>query len=42
MGDAIAGSDQVVIKGVGHMTNLEDPATFNAVVTQFLLRVYRG
>ncbi len=42
MGDAIAGSEQIVIKGVGHMTNLEDPATFNAVVTQFLLRVYRG
>lgn len=36
MGEVIAGSEQVVVKGVGHMTNLEDPATFNAAVSEFL------
>lgn len=42
MSEVIAGAEHVVIKGVGHMTNLEDPATFNALVSEFLLRVYRG
>lgn len=42
MGETIAGSGQVVIDGVGHMTNLEDPATFNAVVSEFVLRLHRA
>jgi hypothetical protein len=32
----------VTIKGVGHLTNLEDPATFNAVVERFLARLWLG
>lgn len=42
MREAIPASEHVLIKGVGHMTNLEDPTTFNAVVEQFLLRIYRA
>jgi len=42
MGDVIAGSEHVIIKGVGHMTNLEDPTTFNAAVSEFLNQIYRG
>lgn len=42
MAETIPTAEQFVIKGVGHMTNLEDPATFNAVVEQFLLRLYRA
>lgn len=41
MADTIPGSEHVMIKGVGHMTNLEDPPTFNAVVERFLERIYR-
>jgi len=41
MAEAILTAEHFVIKGVGHMTNLEDPATFNAVVEQFLFRLYR-
>jgi 3-oxoadipate enol-lactonase len=32
----IAGSRKVVIKGVGHMSNMEDPVTFNRVLSDFL------
>ncbi|MBI4608568.1 MAG: alpha/beta fold hydrolase [Candidatus Rokubacteria bacterium] len=40
MADAIPGAAPVLIKGVGHMTNLEDPATFNGLVAQFLRRIH--
>lgn len=34
--EKIAGSEKVEIKGVGHMSNMEDPATFYALVSRFL------
>ena len=33
---AIAGSELVVIEGAGHLTNLEQPASFNAALARFL------
>jgi 2-succinyl-6-hydroxy-2,4-cyclohexadiene-1-carboxylate synthase len=30
----------IMIKGVGHMTNLEDPTTFNAAVERFLAQLW--
>lgn len=32
----------VVIRGVGHMSNLEDPTTFNAIVEEFLAHLWRA
>jgi pimeloyl-ACP methyl ester carboxylesterase len=37
--DAILDSRLAVISGVGHISNLEDPARFNAEVRQFCLSV---
>jgi pimeloyl-ACP methyl ester carboxylesterase len=34
----IAGSELVVLPGIGHVTNLEDPAAFDAAVRAFLAR----
>lgn len=39
MADAIAGAEPVLIPGVGHLTNLEDPTTFNDAVERFLTRL---
>jgi len=36
MRDAIAGAELAVIPGAGHLSNLEQPAAFNAVVARFL------
>jgi len=36
MADCIPGSTNVVIRDVGHLTNLEAPAAFNAAVKRFL------
>jgi 3-oxoadipate enol-lactonase len=36
MHDAIAGSQLVVVPGSGHLSNLEQPDTFNAAVARFL------
>ncbi len=38
--EKIAGSKKVVMMGVGHMPNMEDPDTFNNHVRSFLLSVY--
>jgi pimeloyl-ACP methyl ester carboxylesterase len=32
----IAGARKVIIPGVGHMSNMEDPEAFNALLTEFL------
>jgi pimeloyl-ACP methyl ester carboxylesterase len=32
----IAGARKVVIPGAGHMSNMEDPAAFNTLITEFL------
>jgi pimeloyl-ACP methyl ester carboxylesterase len=42
MADAIAGAEHVVMPGVGHLTNLEAPAVFNAAVSRFLAMHYPG
>ena len=34
--DGIAGARKVVMSGCGHMVNMEDPETFNALVLDFL------
>ena len=36
MADTIPGARQLVIPGVGHLTNLEAPDAFNRAVTRFL------
>lgn len=36
MADVIPGAEHVLIPGVGHLTNLEDPAAFNGAVERFL------
>jgi pimeloyl-ACP methyl ester carboxylesterase len=36
--DKIAGSERVTMRGVGHMSNMEDPIEFNKVVLGFLSR----
>ncbi len=36
MADTIPGAKHVVLRGVGHLTNLEAPAAFNAAVKKFL------
>jgi pimeloyl-ACP methyl ester carboxylesterase len=36
---AIAGSTCVILPRVGHLSNLENPAAFNAVVTEFLAAI---
>ena len=36
--DCIKGSIHVMIRNVGHLTNLEAPAAFNAAVKRFLAR----
>lgn len=36
MADCIPGSTHVVLGGVGHLTNLEAPAAFNAAIRRFL------
>jgi pimeloyl-ACP methyl ester carboxylesterase len=38
MADCIRGSTHLVIRNVGHLTNLEAPAAFNAAVKRFLSR----
>jgi pimeloyl-ACP methyl ester carboxylesterase len=38
MADCIKGSTHVMIRNVGHLTNLEAPAAFNAAVKRFLAR----
>ena len=35
----IAGAEQVILPGTGHLPNLERPAAFNQVVLEFLGRV---
>lgn len=42
MHEVISGADHAVLRGVGHMTNLEDPALFNTVAGEFLDRALRG
>jgi pimeloyl-ACP methyl ester carboxylesterase len=39
MAETIPGARHVVIPGVGHLTNLEAPDTFNRVVAEFLREV---
>ena len=41
LADTIPGAKLAIIKGVGHMSNLEDPTTFNAVVSEFLAGLWR-
>jgi pimeloyl-ACP methyl ester carboxylesterase len=41
MADAIPDSQLVVVPGVGHLVNFEDPAAFNAALRAFLDRVDR-
>lgn len=36
--EKIAGSEKVILKGVGHMSNMEDPEGFNEAVLGFLSR----
>ena len=36
MAAAIPGARLEIIRGAGHLSNLEQPARFNAVLTQFL------
>jgi pimeloyl-ACP methyl ester carboxylesterase len=36
--EKIAGSEKVILKGVGHMSNMEDPVGFNKVLLDFLSR----
>lgn len=38
MADTIPGAKHVVLPGVGHLTNLEAPAAFNAAVRRFLAK----
>ena len=38
MADCIKESTHLVIRNVGHLTNLEAPAVFNAAVKRFLAR----
>ena len=38
MADCIRGSKHVVLRGLGHLTNLEAPAAFNTAVRRFLAR----
>jgi pimeloyl-ACP methyl ester carboxylesterase len=38
MADCIRGSTHLMLRGVGHLTNLEAPAAFNAAVKRFLSR----
>jgi pimeloyl-ACP methyl ester carboxylesterase len=38
MADCIRGATHLVFRGVGHLTNLEAPAVFNAAVKRFLSR----
>ena len=38
MADCIPGSTHLMLRGVGHLTNLEAPAAFNAAVKRFLAR----
>jgi 3-oxoadipate enol-lactonase len=40
LGTHISGARKVVLKGVGHMSNMEDPATFNRTVLDFLRAVH--
>jgi 3-oxoadipate enol-lactonase len=40
LAETLPRGELVVIRGVGHMTNLEDPTTFNGVVERFLERVW--
>jgi pimeloyl-ACP methyl ester carboxylesterase len=35
----VSGADYAVLPGVGHMSNMEDPEAFNAVMLEFLARV---
>ena len=35
----IPGSELVVIPGAGHLSNMEDPDTFNTALTDFLDRL---
>jgi len=35
----IAGSEMLIVEGAGHVPHLDDPALFNPVVEEFLLRV---
>ena len=39
MAQTLPRAELVLIKGVGHMTNLEDPTTFDAVAERFLARL---
>jgi len=36
MAEGIAGARKVVIPNIGHMSNMEDPAAFNALLHEFL------
>jgi len=36
--NGIKGSEKVTMKGVGHMSNMEDPEEFNKIVQGFLAR----
>jgi pimeloyl-ACP methyl ester carboxylesterase len=36
MADTIAGAKHVIIRGAGHLSNLEAPAAFNTALRRFL------
>lgn len=36
----IPGAQKIVLEGVGHMSNMEDPATFNRILLEFLETVH--
>ncbi len=42
MAETLPRAELVEIKGVGHMTNLEDPTSFSVVVERFLARLWCG
>ncbi|MDA1095508.1 MAG: alpha/beta hydrolase, partial [Acidobacteria bacterium] len=39
MADGIPGARKVVMNGVGHMSNMEDPAGFNSILVGFLSEI---
>jgi pimeloyl-ACP methyl ester carboxylesterase len=39
---AVPGAEHVVLRGLGHLANLEDPALFDATVLDFLERSSAG
>jgi pimeloyl-ACP methyl ester carboxylesterase len=39
MTTAIAGAELAIIRNAGHLANIEQPALFNAILLDFLLRL---